>query len=162
MTPSIRLKFHGPVRVCALTFILAGCSHLLIYSPSDKYDNRVVRGEVTYIFTKEDMAENWEKMVAALPDAPSKREYLAEYQRVTVHIEGGLGWKRLIYPFVSHSANIKVGDVVDVPLYAGGPLVGRFSSRPSVSRVVCESEDKSCLAGDEGSRRGDLGPVAPN
>jgi hypothetical protein len=103
----------------------------------------------------------WEQSVRGLPDAPTKTDFLNQFVRVAVVIERRLGGAYLVHPFVPSSSDIAVGDVVDVPMYAGGPRVGYFSGRPQILSVVCRHTNADCLKSQEGSRRGTIGAVAP-
>jgi hypothetical protein len=138
-----------------------GCTALLSYEPSTKYDNKIVRGEVSYVFSRQDMEENWKKKVSTLPDAPTLAVFLTAYRRVTVTVEKGLGSGFFVYPFVPDSMEIEVGAVVDVPLHIGGSLVGLFAGRPTIMRLVCASKDLMCRRSTEGMVRGSVGEVVP-
>jgi hypothetical protein len=140
---------------------LGGCQSMMTYRPSDRFDNQVVRGEVTYVATPEVMAATWEKTVKQLPDAPPKDEFVRDYLRVAVLIEKFIGGSYLVHPYIPVVSKVSIGDVVEVPLYVGGPRVGYFSGRPQVSRVVCLHTDDACLASTTGRTRGAIGPVFP-
>jgi len=140
-----------------LACCLCACSGLLTFTQTTKYDNQIVRGKVTYLATRRDMEENWAKSVAHLPDAPTESDFLQNYQKVTVTIERRLGSGVFVYPYVPPGLQVGIGDIVDVPLYVGGPLVGLFAGRPQILRVVCKANDEPCLISPQGSVRGSVG-----
>ncbi len=134
--------------------LLSGCSSLLIYYPSDKYDNKIVRGVVTHIATKEEMGRNWDLKARQLPDAPSRAEYISDYSRVVVVVDRSIGSASFVHPFVPTSLVVGIGDVVDVPVDVYSATSGTFSGRLTISRIVCKAADHSCLESAAGRVRG--------
>ncbi len=149
------------LRLLAITAVLAlpACSNLLVYYPSSKYDNKIVRGVVTHIATKEEMAENWDRKAAGTEGVPSRDDFIQHYKRVTVTIEKGIGSGEFIYPFVPEFLRIDLGDLVDVPGYLGGRNFGKFSGRLQISEIICKAEDLDCFSSPKGRLRGDVGSV---
>lgn len=156
-----RRRFPAWGLALAISVCISACDGLLTYSQTERYDNKIVRGVVTYVASNDDMAAIWDASVARLPDAPAKSTFVDGYGRVTVRIERHLGGAYLAYPYVAKSSLVGIGDVVDVPVYVGDKYQGLFSGRPAVARVVCRADDKPCLASREGARRGVIGDVVP-
>ena len=137
-----------------LVLLLTACGDLLVHTPTSRYGGHVVRGVVTDIYTREQLAANWDKMAREVSDAPPRAEYVDNYRRVAVRIERLLGGATFAYPFVPRNLTVSVGDVVDFPIQAPKPRLERFSERGEILRVICRHDDSECLVGTEGSRRG--------
>lgn len=157
----LRLPLRRAAFSLVLGMMLIACEQLALHIPSERFDNKIVRGEVTYAATESDMVVVWHNSVERLPDAPSIDDFLRDFRRVTVRVERHLGGAYFVYPFCDAQLRIEVGDIVDVPVYVGGPRVGFFSGRPQIVRIQCRNADLNCRQSSEGRRRGVVGDVEP-
>jgi hypothetical protein len=101
-------------------------------------------------------------MSPGVTDVPPLSEFIQRYVKVTVTVHRGIGSGFFVFPFVPDSMAVSIGDIVDVPLYVGGPNVGHFRGRPQISRLVCQASDRACINSPEGQRRGYVAEVPPS
>jgi hypothetical protein len=140
---------------------LVGCESLMTFSPTTRYDNQVVRSRVTHVFTKEVMGINWDKVIQALPDAPSREDYSNNYHRVTVKAETTFGRAYFGYPFVPEGLDVEQGDIVDSFVQVPDRAHRTFAKRDTVIRIVCKHNDQQCLNTSEARRRGKIEGQSP-
>jgi hypothetical protein len=127
---------------------------MMLYTPTSKYDGHLVRGRITAIATREEMAENWDKVVAKWPDAPSRNSYVSDYKRIRVKIENRLGGGIFGQPFLPSYISADVGDIVEYVAMPGDSAHQYFESREVVARIVCKFDDSACTSTPDAQRRG--------
>ena len=118
-------------------------------------DHQVIRGQITRVWTKQEMSEAWGARVRSLSSAPSLEVYLRDYREVTIYLRRARHGSIYEDSLSPSALGLTRGDVVriDMGMRSRAPL--EFGDLAMVTTLICRASNLKCL--EDQRRSGMLG-----